>query len=129
MSEDDEVRITLRLPASLRDRLTESAGQRSRSMNGEIVSRLESTFTDRVLDLNDQGIVSTLQGVFTLGDMLARMFFFNRDVELDAFIAEQARQGNVMERTEAVEFILREYLSEHGYVVEPPRRRRGLEGL
>lgn len=40
---DEEVRITLRLPASLRDRLTEAASDSGRSMNGEIVSRLEDS--------------------------------------------------------------------------------------
>ncbi|MBN8998866.1 MAG: Arc family DNA-binding protein, partial [Rhizobiales bacterium] len=37
----DEIRLTLRLPAELRDRLATSAERSSRSMNGEIVSRLE----------------------------------------------------------------------------------------
>jgi hypothetical protein len=42
MAEDPlETRITLRLPVVLRDALTEAATQSSRSMNGEIVFRLE----------------------------------------------------------------------------------------
>jgi len=41
--DDTEVRITLRLPGSLRDRLLEVADKNSRSMNGEIVARLEWT--------------------------------------------------------------------------------------
>ena len=41
---DEEVRITLRLPASLRDKLLSSADDRSRSMNGEIVERLDWSF-------------------------------------------------------------------------------------
>src|SRR5690606_1276650 len=40
-----EVRITLRLPGSLRDRLLEAADKNSRSMNGEIVARLEDSFS------------------------------------------------------------------------------------
>lgn len=46
MEEDSEVRITLRLPASLRDSLAASADVKSRSMNGEIVSRLSDSFND-----------------------------------------------------------------------------------
>lgn len=46
MEEDSEVRITLRLPASLRDSLTASADANSRSMNGEIVSRLSDSFDE-----------------------------------------------------------------------------------
>ncbi|MEP9370483.1 Arc family DNA-binding protein [Mesorhizobium sp. KR1-2] len=40
---DDEVRITLRLPARLRDALIKSANESSRSMNGEIVNRLDES--------------------------------------------------------------------------------------
>ncbi|MDE4619609.1 Arc family DNA-binding protein [Sinorhizobium meliloti] len=46
---EEEVRITLRLPASLRDKLLASAEDRSRSMNGEIVERLDWSF-DRATD-------------------------------------------------------------------------------
>jgi hypothetical protein len=40
MADDDEIRITLRLPASLRDGLQKAAEANARSMNGEIVARL-----------------------------------------------------------------------------------------
>lgn len=40
--ETEEIRITLRLPSSLRDRLLVSASEASRSMNGEIIERLEA---------------------------------------------------------------------------------------
>lgn len=43
---DEEVRLTLRLPASLRDRLAKEAEASGRSMNGEMVYRLEKTITD-----------------------------------------------------------------------------------
>lgn len=43
---DEEVRITLRLPAALRDRIAKEANQSGRSMNGEIVVRLEKTLVD-----------------------------------------------------------------------------------
>jgi len=41
---DEEVRITLRLPGHLRRKLGVSAVDTARSMNGEIVSRLELSF-------------------------------------------------------------------------------------
>ncbi|THK34662.1 Arc family DNA-binding protein [Ensifer sp. MPMI2T] len=44
MSENDEVRITLRLPERLRDRLRSGTRQSGRSMNNEIVDRLEQSF-------------------------------------------------------------------------------------
>lgn len=48
MEDTTETRITLRLPTVLRDRLIEAARASSRSMNGEIVFRLEQF--DVVLD-------------------------------------------------------------------------------
>lgn len=48
MADDQEARITLRLPTALRDRLAAIADASSRSMNGEIVSRLESSFQQNV---------------------------------------------------------------------------------
>lgn len=41
---DTEVRITLRLPEKLRDRLQTASNLNNRSMNGEIVERLQYTF-------------------------------------------------------------------------------------
>lgn len=51
MNEDSgEVRLTLRLPASLRDRLTKEASMSGRSLNAEMVFRLEiSADVDRLL--------------------------------------------------------------------------------
>ncbi|WP_460931988.1 Arc family DNA-binding protein [Shinella zoogloeoides] len=46
MSESDEVRITLRLPGWVRDRLKAATEQSGRSMNAEIVARLEESFQD-----------------------------------------------------------------------------------
>ncbi|MBL0374008.1 Arc family DNA-binding protein [Rhizobium sp. KVB221] len=48
MAEEDEIRITLRLPVSLRDRLKARTDQSGRSMNAEIVARLESSFESNV---------------------------------------------------------------------------------
>ncbi|MGO4480418.1 MULTISPECIES: Arc family DNA-binding protein [Rhizobium] len=44
MSENDEVRITLRMPEGLRDRLRRGSLDSGRSMNNEIVDRLEQSF-------------------------------------------------------------------------------------
>ncbi|NDW04651.1 Arc family DNA-binding protein [Jiella pacifica] len=45
---DEEIRKTLRLPVSFRDPISAAAAARNRSMNGEIVARLESS-TGRAL--------------------------------------------------------------------------------
>lgn len=44
MSEDSYTRITLRLPDALHARLTQEAASTSKSMNAEIVARLEKSF-------------------------------------------------------------------------------------
>ncbi|MBP0492162.1 Arc family DNA-binding protein [Pararoseomonas indoligenes] len=44
MSDDGYTRITLRIPMSLHQRLTQAAADRSHSMNAEIITRLESSF-------------------------------------------------------------------------------------
>lgn len=41
---DDAERLMLRFPAGMRDRIAEAAKANNRSMNAEIVSRLESSF-------------------------------------------------------------------------------------
>ncbi|WP_052316164.1 Arc family DNA-binding protein [Sinorhizobium fredii] len=47
MSEDlEEVRLTLRLPASLRDQLTQEATNSGRSLNAEMVQRLEKSLVE-----------------------------------------------------------------------------------
>lgn len=161
----------VRFPDGMRDLLKAEAAKNNRSLNAEIVDRLEFTVSttfakvigdleraevklseqdkierdlrrqielleeqveilrgreDRQLDLSDEGIVAVLKSISAIESGLAQIFFFHRDVELDGFIADQARQGKVMTRTDAVEFILREYLSAKGYVFEPPHRRPGL---
>ncbi len=44
MTEDDEIRITLRLPESVRDQLKAASDQSGRSMNAEIVARIADSF-------------------------------------------------------------------------------------
>lgn len=41
MNDTNEVRMTLRLPVAIRDRLIQTAEMNNRSMNGEIVERLD----------------------------------------------------------------------------------------
>lgn len=123
--QDDYVRYTIRVPSDLYGKLQEAAGEKS--INAEINERLWLTFRRQYLDLSDEGLVAVLRSASALERGLAELFFFYRDVDLDGFIEDQSRAGNVMEKTEAVSFILRQYLSERGYVQGPPNRRRGLK--
>jgi hypothetical protein len=53
MNEEQTTRITLRLPQALHAQLAEEADDASRSLNGEIVSRLASTLTGAALAIPD----------------------------------------------------------------------------
>ena len=53
MMAEEEIRITLRLPAPLRDKLQSTLDATKRSMNGEIVARLERSFLVNLEDLKD----------------------------------------------------------------------------
>lgn len=42
----DEIRLTLRMPANLRDRIASESSKTGRSLNAEIVQRLEESFRE-----------------------------------------------------------------------------------
>lgn len=46
MTTEEEVRLTLRLPAAIRDRLIDKAKENGRSLNAEMISRLERTILE-----------------------------------------------------------------------------------
>lgn len=47
---DEQVQVNFRMPADLRDRLKVAAGTNNRSMNAEIVARLDASFGMHVID-------------------------------------------------------------------------------
>lgn len=100
--EEAEVRITLRLPAYLHARLVDAAEESARSMNGEIVARLEETFyksgqyevaQKEMSELSDrltyqQGVIDSLRhGLQVFIKHLARGADDERKI-LDAVMAE-----------------------------------------
>lgn len=123
--QDDYVRYTIRVPADLYAQLQSAAGEKS--VNAEIVARLERSFAE-YMTLSDHGLEQVLKQASAVTTTLWEMMFFQREVELDGYIADQAKQGRIMTKPEAIAHILREYLKERGYVFEPPDRRPGLIG-
>lgn len=124
----EDLHFRLRLPEDLKRRVESAAADHRRSMTAEIVARLEASF-DQELLLTGEGLAQVLKQASAVTTALWEMFVFQREVELDGFIADHAREGRVMTREQAIAFILREYLSERGYVSEPPAKRPGLAGL
>ena len=84
-----ETRITLRLPVVLRDDLTESAAKHSRSMNGEIVHRLEE-FGRALLK-----IVDLSEAVMRLDDDLRKERDTNRKL-----VEDMTRVANILHDTQ-----------------------------
>ena len=79
MKDDLEVRITLRLSASLRDRLNERAEANERSMNGEIVSRLEESLRSPYPELSGYGFEALVGNLAATVSALQDLFFAQRD--------------------------------------------------
>lgn len=59
-TEDKYTRITLRIPKDLHARLSEEAEATSKSMNAEIVARLESSFEEMDLNQSIQLLIDEL---------------------------------------------------------------------
>lgn len=119
----------LRFPDGMRDHLKAAAEANNRSMNAEIIARLEESFREDVEMLSEEGWKQISKRLSAATEATESIFFFARDVDLDGYIYDQALSGNIMERTEAVRHIITEYLKGAGYVFEPPTRRRGLVGI
>lgn len=126
--QDDYIRYTIRVPQETYNLVTSAAEESGRSINGEIVARLTESFERRTLDLSDEGIVAVLRRTEAVAEALEWLFLFFRDVELDEFIADNSRAGVVMTRTETVEFIIRQYLGERGYVRAESNHPHGILG-
>lgn len=60
MIADDEIRITLRLPAWMRDKIAASAKASDRSMNGEILAVLGEKFPPDVVSRDDYSRLESL---------------------------------------------------------------------
>jgi hypothetical protein len=108
----------IRMPPGMRSALSEEAERNGRSMNAEIVARLAASF-EEFLSLEGMVQISKrLQaGVAGLEDMV----FDIRDINLEAFIADQHSKGTFLTRSQAIRLILRTYLSEKGFTRERPK--------
>ncbi|MGH2342560.1 Arc family DNA-binding protein [Segnochrobactraceae bacterium EtOH-i3] len=62
-------RFQVRMPDGLRDRIRDAAEHNGRSMNAEIVARLEESFT-RGLMMSDEGVAESLAHIKHLIDYL-----------------------------------------------------------
>jgi hypothetical protein len=103
----------------MRSALAAEAERSGRSMNAEIVARLDASFQEF---LSLEGIVAISRRLQAGVEFLEEVIIDIRDmdlIDLDAFIADQQSKGTTLTRRKAVRLILRNYLSENGFVRLP----------
>jgi hypothetical protein len=103
----------VRMPPGMRSTLADAAEGNGRSMNAEIVARLAASFEEF---LTLEGIVAISKRMQAGVEALEEMFFDVKDIDLEAFIADQQSKGTILTRTQAIRLILRTYLSENGFM-------------
>lgn len=102
----------LRFPEGMRDRLKDEAAAKKRSLNAEIIARLEATLEGNLADLSAEGfgaLIKRLEATIAVSDALV---FALRDSlpGLDRFMVEEG-----IDRQEAIRRILQDWLIGHGY--------------
>lgn len=103
----------VRMPPGMRSALSDEANRSGRSMNAEIVARLDASFQEF---LSLEGMVQVSKRLSASVDALETLFFDIRDLDLEAFIEDQQSKGTALTRTQAIRLILRTHLSENGFV-------------
>ena len=106
----------VRMPPGMRAALAAEAEENGRSMNAEIVDRLAFSF-EKIL--SNEGLIVVSKRLSAVADAFTEMFFDVRDIDLEAFIADQQSKGTMLTRSQAIRLILRTYLSEKGFVRSP----------
>src|SRR6478609_7776358 len=86
----------VRMPPGMRSTLSENAERSGRSMNAEIVARLDASFEEF---LNLEGMVAISRRMNAAVKYLEEVIIDIRDmdlIELDAFIADQQSKGTTL---------------------------------
>jgi hypothetical protein len=108
----------LRMPNGMRDDLAKLAAHHGRSMNSEVVEALTNHIAGKGFAvLSEEGITAISKRMVDSVEHLDGLLFDVRDIDLDAFIADQRTAGTNLTRQEAIRRIVRSYLQERGYVV------------
>ena len=109
----------VRMPPGMRSALSAEAEKSGRSMNAEIVARLDASFEEF---LSLEGMVAISKRLQAGVEFLEEVITDIKDLDLinlDAFIADEQSKGTTLTRRQAVRHILRTYLSENGFVRLP----------
>jgi Arc-like DNA binding domain len=107
----------VRMPPGMRSALSAEAERNGRSMNAEIIGRIAYSFEEVI---STEGVIALSKRMQGAVSYLEEMLYDIRDVNLEAFIADQQSKGTMLTRTQAIRLILRTYLSEKGFMRERP---------
>ncbi|TYR32079.1 Arc family DNA-binding protein [Mesorhizobium microcysteis] len=119
----DDPHFRLRLPADLKTAIEVAAKESGRSINSEIVVRLDQSVNGMFLDMSGEGFVAYMLRFAATQRALEELYFDCRDIDIEGFIIAQREAGKDLTRTQAIRQILREYLSEKGFVTSPKKVR------
>ncbi len=109
----------LRMQADMKKRLEDAAATNNRSLNAEIVGRLNSTLEGNMADLSAEGfgaLIKRMEATVASGEHL---LFEIRDKNpaLEKFMIEEG-----LTRADAIRRILDDWLIGHGYLNIGPKR-------
>ena len=108
----DSDKFMLRLPEGMRDRLKNAADEAGRSMNAEIVARLGWTLEGNLSDLSAEGFGAYMKLLSAAVETNMQLMFGIRDVMpgLEKYMLSKG-----IDRQQAIQEILGDWLSSHGY--------------
>lgn len=105
----------LRMLPDLKRRIEEAADKSGRSLNAEIVTRLDRSLDGNLPDLSAEGFAALIKQMEATVETSFQLVFDLRDTlpGLDKFMAEEG-----IDRQEAVRRIMQDWLTRHGYLAD-----------
>jgi hypothetical protein len=116
-------KFMLRLPPGMREAIAREAARSNRSMNAELIGRLDFSFENA---LTNKVLLSVSKDLADTADLL-RSLLASDELDLHSFIADQRAKGVKLTQSEAIRLIVRTYLAEQGYLFSnvPPEQGKG----
>jgi hypothetical protein len=115
--------FVLRLPPGMRAAIAREAARSNRSMNAELIGRLDFSFENA---LTNKVLLSVSKDLADTADLL-RSLLASDELDLHAFITDQRKKGANLTQSEAIRLIVRTYLAEQGYLFSnvPTKQDKG----
>jgi hypothetical protein len=105
----------------MRDAIAREAARSNRSMNAELIGRLDFSFENA---LTNKVLLSVSKDLADTADLL-RSLLASDELDLHSFIADQREKGLNLTPSEAIRLIVRTYLAEQGYLFSNVPTKQG----